>query len=99
MLVLLVLVLLVLLLVLLMLVLLMLVLMLVLLGRVMVVLLLRHCARRYGQWPGLVLRICLAIGVERRVESSLNSVEGAIEIYVLVVLHVWSRRGCRWSSG
>ena len=75
---------------------------LLLLGRVMLLVLLllvlvRHCAGRRGQRPGLVLRVCLAVGVERRVEPGVDTVEGAVQVYVLMVLHavggdVW------WSS-
>ena len=80
----------------------MLLLLLLLLGRVMLLVLLLlvlvwHCAGRRGQRPGLVLRICLAIGIERWVEPSLDTVEGAVQVYVLMILHavggdVW------WSS-
>jgi hypothetical protein len=77
-------------------------LLLLVLGRVMLLVLLllvlvRHCAGRRGQRPSLVLRICLAVGIERWVEPSLDTVEGAVQVYVLMVLHavggdVW------WSS-
>lgn len=71
---------------------------LVLLGRVMLLvllllllmmlLLLRHCgAGRCGQWPSLVLRVGLAVGVEGRVKPSLDTIEGAVEVYVRMVLH------------
>lgn len=83
-------------------VLLLLVMMMLLLGRVMLLVLLLlvlvwHCAGRRGQRPGLVLRICLAVGIERWVEPSLDTVEGAVQVYVLMILHavggdVW------WSS-
>jgi hypothetical protein len=76
--------------------------MMLLLGRVMLLVLLllvlvRHCAGRRRQRPSLVLRICLAVGIERWVEPSLDTVEGAVQVYVLMVLHavggdVW------WSS-
>jgi len=62
---------------------LLLLLLLLLLGRVMLLVLLLlvlvwHCAGRRGQRPGLVLRICLAVGIERWVEPSLDTVEGAV---------------------
>ena len=61
----------------------MLLLLLLLLGRVMLLVLLLlvlvwHCAGRRGQRPGLVLRICLAVGIERWVEPALDTVEGAV---------------------
>ena len=78
------------------------VMLLLLLGRVMLLVLLLlvlvwHCAGRRGQRPGLVLRICLAVGIERWVEPSLDTIEGAVQVYVLMILHavggdVW------WSS-
>jgi hypothetical protein len=87
---------------LLLLLLLLVVVMMLLLGRVMLLVLLllvlvRHCAGRRRQRPSLVLRICLAVGIERWVETTFDTVEGAVQVYVLMILHavggdVW------WSS-